>query len=365
MLARLIIVAVLTSVILPLCAAEHLIKTSDGQTLQGEYLGSDNDAVRLRTRFGIVSIPKKDIQTQAVVVSGKAEPAAPAASLPRADAAPVEAAPEEEELFFEKQKMPDVAALSAARIGEFTFPEPSKLERQELFRLIRNFGDTNESGRNKILRTLQNFGLTAQPFIASAYDLPHELDIRIELLRALAVPGRTLTAGIFQEAHREALASYGGTQAEPAPLPPPYLSKRDRDQPQSRADFVRMASRDVLQVEEYASLAGGPLNTLFLLQLYLKRYAAETVDPLLSDAARDRNRLSTAAADATRSRSAWTKADRVMLLELLFPLLFEENDDLKSLARETLKRLLPSTHPKWTASQTDWVKWWHKTREKI
>lgn len=53
------------------------------------------------------------------------------------------------------------------------------------------------------------------------------------------------------------------------------------------------------------------------------------------------------------------------VIELTLPMLFRDNDALHALAQELLKKLLPATHPKWTASEDDWVTWWEKAREKI
>src|SRR5688572_32898218 len=67
------------------CGAELQIRTTDGQTVQGEYLGTENKIVKVRTKFGIVQIPSKDIVTLTAV----AAPAAPAGVAGETPAAPV------------------------------------------------------------------------------------------------------------------------------------------------------------------------------------------------------------------------------------------------------------------------------------
>src|SRR6185369_1375509 len=109
--------------------------------------------------------------------------------------------------------------------------------------------------------------------------------------------------------------------------------------------------QNILAVEGYASVAGGPFNSLFLLDVYKRRYTAESIDPLLNDIARDRTRLGNAAGDVKGSRSVWTLDDRLMLIEQLLPLLFVDNEELNTLPRDLLKKLLPSGYPKWDAPQ--------------
>ena len=86
---------------------------------------------------------------------------------------------------------------------------------------------------------------------------------------------------------------------------------------------------------------------------------------MLNDISRDRSRLALTAADAARSSSSWTAADRIMLSELMFPLLSKENEEFKSLARELLKKILPAGYPKWDATQDEWVAWWEKAKIKL
>lgn len=339
-------------------AAEFQVKTLDGQTLQGEYLGTEKEIVKIKSRYGVVQIPAKDVKSMIRVGESGAvldKPSAPKAesAIPAAENGPV----------FPTVKPPDVLSLLATRAAGIPPPEPNKNDRQEIFRLIRNFGDTNDSQRRKNIRALQDYGRMAYPFIAAAYVQPFEINIRVDLLQALAVPNSPLTTGILMDAHHTSAKEKEITAAEPPPPPPDYVSKRDRNLPQTRVQNLHIDAQNVLTIEGYASVAGGPFNSLFLLDVYKKRYTSETVDPLLADINRDRSRLGNAAGEVKGSRAIWTLDDRIMLIEQLLPLLFSENEDLKQLPRDLLKKILPSGYPKWEASQSDWVEWWNKRKD--
>jgi len=357
------------SVCAVVCGAELQIRTTDGQTVQGEYLGTDNKLVKIRTKFGVVQIPSKDIVTLTAV-------APPAAAAPAAGAVPGETpqAPvvatgvplgigDVTAPAFPEVKRVDFISLEANRAALFPPGELSKGERQELSRAIRNFSDSTELSRKKIIRSLQGFGRAAYPFIAAAYTLPAELGDRIELLEALAVPGSPFTASTFAESHAASRASYAGTASLPPPPPPDYPSRRDRIP--SRSADLKGAARDVLDIENYASIAGGPFNALMLVEIYVERYSAEKVDPLVSDVARDRVRLAATAADAGKTRTSWSGADRAMLADQLLPLLFKPSEELQLLPRDMLKKILPTGYPKWDAGPTEWSEWWSKKRADV
>ena len=337
-----------------LSAAEFQVKTLDGQTLQGEYLGTEKEIVKIRSKYGIVQIPAADVKSMIRVSDSPA-----AVKTPKAEsAAPVDEGPS-----FPEVKPPDILSLLAARSAANPPAEPDKSSRQEIFRLIRNFADTNDSLRRRSIRTLQEYGRMAYPFLAAAYVEPFEINIRVDLLQVLAVQNSPLTTGIFMEAHKTASREKEATAAEP-PLPPPdYVSKRDRNQPRTRGQFLNIDAQNVLAIEGYAAVAGGPFNALFLLDIYKKRYTGDSIDPLLVDSARYRTRLGNAAGEIKGSRSIWTLDDRMMLIEQLLPLLFKEDEELKTLPRDLLKKLLPSGYPKWEAPQGEWVEWWNKRKD--
>lgn len=266
---------------------------------------------------------------------------------------------------FPEPRAPDPIALANALAARSPPPEPDKNARQEIFRVLRNFADTNDAGRRKTLRTLQDYGRMAEPFIAAAYTDPADFDYRVSILAALAVPGRPLTTPCFAGAHRTALAQFSQAGAAAPPRQSTYVSKRDRERPASRGELLQLAAANVFDLEGYMSVAGGPFNALYLLDVYKQRYSSDKTEPLLMGLPRDRARLAATAADVGRSRSSWTTADRIGLAELTLPLLFKDNDDLQSLAKDLLKKLLPSGYPKWDAPQEDWVEWWGKARPKL
>jgi hypothetical protein len=340
-------------------AAEIIIRTADGQVLQGEHLGTSGKKVRLRTAYGEISIPEKNIVTISAAPVASKPPETPDAP----ETAKKEAAPPEEDLKFETLKAPNVLSLLTARAP--AAPVPARSQQQELHRLARNFGDSSAPSRNKIIRNLQDYGQMAYPFIEAAYVEPAEMDDRVDLLRAVAVPGRPFSAAILAPAHKRCLEAMTRAAEDPPPLPPDHKSRRDRDQPLGKADQLRNAASRVLTVEGYAATAGGPFNALFLWQICVERYTSEKTDALLMGAARDAARLAETAADATRSKSSWTAADRVLVAEQALPWLFKENPDLKSISAELLKKILPPSHPKWDAPQADWVRWWQTAREKL
>lgn len=335
-------------------AAEFQVKTLDGQTLTGEYLGTEKEIVRLRSKYGIVQIPAADVRSMVRVSEGGERPLNP-----KEEAVPAGA----KEETFPDVKPPDALSLLAKRSAASPPAEPTKTDRQEIFRLIRNFADSGDVSRRKILRNLQDYGRIAYPFIAAAYVEPFEVNIRVDLLQALAVPNSPLTTGILADAHKLAGREKEITAETPPPVPPDYVSKRDRNRPQSRAELVSIDAQNVIAIEGYASVAGGPFNALFLLDIYKKRYTSEKVDPLLSDIGRDRTRLGNVAGEVKGARSVWTLDDRLMLIEQLLPLLYKDNEELKVLPRELLKKLLPTGYPKWDAPQSDWMEWWKKRKD--
>ncbi len=337
-------------------AAEIQIKTVDGQTIQGEHLGTQNGVVKLRTAYGVISIPEKNVVTVSM---------APASDKPKSKPAPEEPVSPAAPQTFPLVKPPNMQSLVAKRLAEKPVQEPDKRDRQELHRAIRNFADSSDSSRQKIIKQLQGYGPGAYEYINAAYAEPFEFDDKVDLLRTLAVPGRALTAAIFAGTHEQAVRLMDRTATEPPAAPPDYLSKRERERPQGKSEQLKAAAANVLKVEEYASTAGGPYNSLFLLEIYKKRYTAEQVDPLLNNISRDSTRLGATGADAGRAKSSWTAEDRVLLAEQVFPLVFRDNEDLKSLATALLKKILPSGHPQWDASQAEWAEWWESAKDKL
>jgi len=385
-------------------AGEYEIHTADGQTLQGEYLGMEDGVVKLRTKYGVLQVAAKDVVTMtAVVAAPKPAPAdqaagdQPAAEKPAGEQPvaekpvaekpagpsrppPPPAKPEPKEgakaehpdqpppppLAFPEPRMPDPVALANARAAlEPAPPEPSKKERQDIFRAMRDFADTNAGNRKKFIRILQSYGRMAEPFIASAYTDPAELNERVDFLEALAVPGRTLSTPVFAAAHRQALAALDQAANSGQQMPPAYASMFDRDRPPTRGELMKLAAANVLDLEGFMSTAGGPFNTLFLLDLYRKRYTSDKTDPLLLGLARDRTRLAAAAADGGRSRSSWNADERLGVIELALPMLFKDDDAITTLAQSLLAKLLPTGHPKWDADEEAWVEWWKKAKGKI
>jgi len=369
-------------------AGEYEIHTADGQTLQGEYLGMEDGVVKLKTKFGVLQINSKDVVTMTAAPPKAAPAEQPAGDQPAAEkpapekeAAPPPppakaAKPEAKESAkaeppekpaapprtFPEPKMPDPVALATTSAALAPPPEPSKQEYLQMDRAVSNFADTNTGSRKRSVRMLQSFGRMAEPFIEGAYNNPAELNVRVDLLEALAVPGRALTTPIFAKAHAQALAALSQAGSGPPPAPDPF-AKGDR--PMTRSELMQLALSNVLDLEGYMSTAGGPYNTLFLLDTYRKRYSSDKTETLLLGLARDRARLAAAAADAGRSRSAWDTEDRIRVIELALPMLFKDNRDLQALSQALLTKLLPASHPKWTADEEDWVDWWEKARDKI
>lgn len=329
-------------------AAEIQVRTNDGQVLQGEHLGTKDGVVRLQTRYGVVAIPELSIVTLTAVKIANAE--APAAGAPAAAHV------------FEQPKAVNVTQLVARRLAASPPPEPGKAERQEIFRLIRDYTGVGENSRQRIIRSLQRYGLMALPFISSGLLEPVNRQNRIEIFEGLAVPGEHLTTAAFAELHGEAQAALAAIASAPPPSQPAYLSQEDRKRPLSKAEWLKLAADNVVRIEGYAATAGGPYNALWLLQIHEKRYGGPQTDPLLADVQRDRARLAAAAAGAARALGEWTGANRVMLAEEAFPLLFKDNEDLASLAQALLKKVLPSGYPKWDAPQNEWADWWLKAK---
>jgi len=354
-IARLVFIVALSSgAVQTLGAAEIQIKTADGQTLQGEHLGTREGIVKLRTGFGVVNIPENKIVTITAVksvepIKKEGEPAGEAQSAT-----------------FPEVKAPTLPSLVSKRLAGLKEAPYRKDDRIELHRMVRNFVESTDSSKQKIVRRLKDYGTAADPFIDAAYTDSEEVPEKVELLGAAAAPGRNLSVMLFVHAHAAAKTRMLRVADEPPALPPDYVSKRDRESPRGKADFLKLAAGYVLTIEGYASTAGGPFNALFLIDVYKRRYTSEEEDPLLINIGRDKTRLAATASDATRSKSTWTADDRIMLAEQVFPWLFRDNDDLNGLAQELLKKILPANHPqKWDAPEEEWVAWWEKAKEEI
>ncbi|HLX59917.1 MAG TPA: hypothetical protein VKX17_01425 [Planctomycetota bacterium] len=342
-------------------AADLQAKTIDGQVVQGEYLGTENNVVRIRTTYGTVSIPSKDIVTlTAVNLPEKPKPAEGTAPANASVTVVVDEAPNLDELVFKEPPAVNLQTLLAARMPPI--PEATRQARQELFRLVRNFGESTDASRSNIVRQLGSFGLMAYPYVDGSYTNPGDIDDKVELAQSVSGPRRPFNAGIFATVHAVALAELGRVATEPPTLPPEVLAQR-RTVP-TRVQRLRMLARDARTVEGYASISGGPFNALFLLSVYVPRYTGET-DALLKDILTDRARLAATATDYKSAASGWTAADRVMLIEKAFPLYFKGNDDVKGLGEDLLKKLLPDKHPKWDAPQGEWFEWWGNAKLKI
>jgi hypothetical protein len=328
------------------CASEVQVKTNDGQIISGEYLGTEDGVVKVHSRYGDINIPSKDVLAivkAADTVSDK----------PKSDAG--------SEQFFQTPKDVNITALMATRA-----PQPAELARKDRIALsiaVENFKNSSPKLEAKYLSTLRSYGTAAYPFIASAYNEPLDLDTKIHLLAAVSESNSPYTAGIFADTHAVAWDVFSHSLVEP-PISPDDSFKVERVAVAGKREEMKSLAGQVLAVEALAAQAGGPFNTLFLFQIYKRRYSSE-LNPLLSDARRDSNFLTVASADAWKADAAWTGADRVDLAERALPLLFKDNEDLKTIARELLKRLLPSTHPKWNAPQEEWFTWWTKNRDKV
>ena len=76
-----------TMLLLRAQAGEYQVRTADGQTLQGEYLGTEDGVVKLRTKYGVQQIPFKDVlaMTQVVAAPKPAPAEQPADKEPAAE----------------------------------------------------------------------------------------------------------------------------------------------------------------------------------------------------------------------------------------------------------------------------------------
>lgn len=334
-------------------ASEVQLRTNDGQTIQGEYLGTEDGIVKIRSKYGVLSVPTKD-----VLSLGKApDPGAQSSGKP----AVVDANTAPEQLF---PTIPDknITALMATRAPPA--PEPTRAERTVLSIAVQNLKNSPPNLDAKYLAQLRQYGAKAYPFVASAYTDPLDLDVRVHMVSALAESDSPYTAGIFADTHATAWEVFNHALVEP-PAPADNLIHVERVVVVGKREDLKTLAGQLLSIEAFASQAGGPFNTLFLFQIFKKRYAAES-NPLLCDAKRDAGFLLVAAGDANNADSAWTGADRVDLAERAFPLLFKDNEDLQTIARALLERVLPQKgHPKWSAPQSEWYAWWLKNKDAV
>jgi hypothetical protein len=335
-------------------ASDVQIKTADGETIQGEFLGTQDGVIKVRSKYGEVSIPAKDV----ITMIKAPDAAAPADSKKKKANADPESAP----IKFPEPRDVNLIALLAARTPDP--PVPTAVQRQEILRYIHNFRGSTDKYRTKAINVLQDFGEMAYPYFAGEYVTADDLDDKVQLLAAVAVPGSPYTAGIFAKTHAMAITEFNKASSDAPTQLPNFVTKKEREGANPQTAQLKAAAIRVLAIEADASVAQGPFNTLFLFQIYKARYSAEA-NALLNDPNRDRVLLGAAASDAGKSDSEWRGSDRVMFAEQAFPLLFQDNADLKSIAEELLKRVLPAAHPKFTASEEEWFNWWAKNKEKV
>ena len=332
-------------------AADLQAKTIDGQVVQGEYLGTENNIVRIKTIYGTVSIPSKNIVTLLAVSLPDKPEGVPAV---KDDVANLDA------LVFKEPKTVNLASLLAARMPRI--PEAGVQSRIELFRLIRNFGDSSDASRLKIIRNLGSYGLMAYPYIEGSYVEPLDLNDKVQLVQAVSGQRKPYSAQIFSQIHASLLADMARATSIAPQLPTEIVTKRNNIV--TREQHLRGVANNIRLIEGYASQSGGPFNALFLLTIYKDRYGANS-DALLKDLLSDRARLAATAIDYKNPATGWTVGDRVALIEITFPLYFKDNDDLKDLAEDFLKKLLPEKHPKWDTPQAEWFEWWGKQRDEL
>jgi len=254
----------------------------------------------------------------------------------------------------------NLQSMLAARMPPIQ--EPDVRSRLELVRCIRNFAESSDASRQRIVRTLSSYGLMAYTYIEASYTNSTDLQDKIELIQAVTGPHRPYSAQIFSSVHEAAIAEITRTANQPPDFPEEYVSKRPTTL--TREQRLRNIAHDTRLIEGYASASGGPFNAIFLLKVYKRRYDGDS-DALLKNLASDRARLAAIAADCKESNSACTPEDRVLLIETAFPWMYKDNDELKSLAEAFLKKLLPESHPKWDAPQSDWFRWWSKHRNQV
>ena len=209
---------------------------------------------------------------------------------------------------------------------------------------------------------MANYGLMAYPYIDGAYTGTNDLDDKVELIQAVVGPRRPYCTQILMSVHGNLMAEISRTASLPPDLP--YEITVKRAPIATRENRMRVLAHDCREVEGYAAASGGPFNALFLLNLYKLRYSGEA-DALLKNLSADRARLSAVAVDCKSIANGWTPPDRVLLIDTVFPWLYQDNDDLVSLGQEILKKLLPEHHPKWEAPQAEWFQWWMKHRKEI
>lgn len=349
-LKKLLLILAVATCVSAARAADLQAKTVDGQVVQGEYLGTENNIVRIKTIYGTVSIPSKNIVTLLAVSIEK----------PEGTPAVKEDALNLDTLVFKEPKNINLTSLLAARMPRI--PEAGVQSRIELFRLIRNFGDSSDASRLKIIRSLGSYGLMAYPYIEGSYVEQADLSDKVQLVQAVSGTRRPYSAQIFSQVHASLLADMTRVSSTAPQLPTEIVTKRNNIV--TRDQHLRNVANNTRLIEGYASQSGGPFNALFLLTIYKERYGANS-DALLKDLLSDRARLAATAVDFKNPATGWTAQDRVTLIEMAFPLYFKDNDDLKSLVEDFLKKLLPEKHPKWYASQAEWFEWWNKQREEL
>ena len=323
-------------------AYEIEVHTNDGQLLQGAYVGMDQNVLRMRTGVGDFLIGMGDIATTTNVP-------APGAAIP-CSACASGACP----LLPEAQPL-DVRMLAAARL-EGLNGGLANGDQREVLRAIRDFRFSSFPERK--IAILRGYGLQAYPFLAAAYAQSFELQTKVNLLQTVAVRGESLSAGLLAQTHATAELVFRVTVASPPPQPPRYLTNRVRwVSPQDPGQSLQLVAGNLLQLEEYAATAGGPLNALFLWQTYRSRYSDPQSSPFLADLDRDRARLVATAQDASRHGSAWTASERALVVDQVLPAFFRCDDTSRELAQALLSRILPARHPKWSASEAEWAAW--------
>lgn len=339
-----------------LWAADVELQTSDGQTVRGSLVKAGEEEVELKTDFGMVRIPRKQIKNPEAIDAALAE-----AKRPPAKAVLAGGRLNEEGILAGRAKAADAGKLTGK-------------ENAEAARLVGRFGDALGLEQDQIVQRLRELAPRVNELVGIAYKRPVEIETRARLISALAVRGNVGAMPILRLTHEDLYKAWERKLAE-TPDKNSFFDRGAR-KVNTKEEIRRQAKlmADLLPVlEGNAAEIGGADALLFLARIYRDRYGNKE-QKILHDRDRDTLHLLYAAVDdpgiVLAKKQAplsvhWTPEERALAIEKLITHLEAPPKDYAKMLFPALGTLLPPGHPDFVAVDADWQAWWGEARAAV
>lgn len=339
-----------------LWAADVELQTSDGQTVRGSLVKAGEEEVELKTDFGIVKIPRKQIKNPEAIDAAQAE-----AKRPPAKAVLAGGRLNEEGILTGRARAADAGKLTGK-------------ENAEAARLVGRFGDALGLEQDQIVQRLRELVPRVNELVNLAYKRPVEIETRARLMAALAVRGNVSAMPILRQTHEDLYKAWE-RKLDETPDKNSFFDRGAR-KVNTKEEIRRQAKlmADLLPVlEGNAAEIGGADAMLFLARAFRDRYGNKELKEL-HNRDRDTLHLLYAAVDepgvVLAKKQAplnvhWTPEERALAIEKLIAHLEAPPKDYAKMLFPALGTLLPPGHPDFVAAAADWQDWWGEARAAV